>query len=148
MVCTDSSRARSMNAQVLTMRHSASSARATSGKPASLRSPSISSESTWFLGQPSGVRWTFMRRELGTVVRELERDAEILFSQHRHDPLQIVLAFARHAHLVLLDRGLDLQLGVLDHPHDLARLLGRDPLLQAHLLAHDPAPARLDGAKG
>src|SRR5262245_21073032 len=62
MVCTDSSRARSMNAQVLTMRHSASSARSASGNPASLSSPSISSESTWFLGQPRVVRWTFMGR--------------------------------------------------------------------------------------
>ena len=56
MVFTDSSRARSMKAHVLTMRHSASSARATSGKPASVSIPSISSESTWFLGQPRVVR--------------------------------------------------------------------------------------------
>src|SRR5256886_11817510 len=60
MVATDSSRARSMNAHVLTMRHSASSGRSTSGKPASVSMPSISSESTWFLGHPSVVRWTFI----------------------------------------------------------------------------------------
>src|SRR5262249_31485737 len=50
-----------MNAQVFTIRHSASSARSASGKPASVSMPSISSESTWFLGHPSVVRWTFMR---------------------------------------------------------------------------------------
>src|SRR5213078_5019045 len=60
MVATDSSRARSMNAHVLTMRHSASSGRSTSGKPASVSMPSINSESTWFLGHPSVVRWTFI----------------------------------------------------------------------------------------
>src|SRR5438552_13279954 len=60
MVLTDSSRARSMNAQVLTIRHSASSARSARGKPASVSIPSISSESTWFLGHPRVVRWTFI----------------------------------------------------------------------------------------
>src|SRR5438093_9828953 len=60
IVSIDSSRARSMNAQVLTMRHSASSGRSASGNPASVSMPSISSESTWFFGQPRVVRWTFM----------------------------------------------------------------------------------------
>src|SRR3989441_9439673 len=60
IVFTDSSRARSMKAQVLTMRHSAFSGSVVRGKPASVSMPSISSESTWFLGQPRVVRWTFM----------------------------------------------------------------------------------------
>src|SRR3989441_5106005 len=60
IVFTDSSRARSMKAHVLTMRHSASSGSVVRGKPASVSMPSISSESTWFLGQPRVVRWTFM----------------------------------------------------------------------------------------
>ena len=60
IVATDSSRARSMKAQVLTTRHSASSGRSASGTPAAASIPSISSESTWFFGQPRVVRWTFM----------------------------------------------------------------------------------------
>src|SRR5687767_12627657 len=60
MVLTDSSRARSMNAHVLTIKHSASSAVSTRGNPACVSIPSISSESTWFLGQPRVVRWTFI----------------------------------------------------------------------------------------
>jgi len=56
MVSIDSSRARSMKAHVLTMRHSASSGCSTSGNPASVSMPSISSESTWFFGQPRVVR--------------------------------------------------------------------------------------------
>src|SRR5438445_3027421 len=60
IVFTDSSRARSMKAHVLTMRHSASSGSVVRGNPASGSMPSISSESTWFLGQPRVVRWTFM----------------------------------------------------------------------------------------
>src|SRR5436190_20599535 len=50
------------------------------------------------------------------VVRELERDAEVLFLDQRDDLLQIVAVLAGHAHLVLLDGGLDLDLAVLDHP--------------------------------
>src|SRR5256886_10892732 len=60
IVFTDSSRARSMKAHVLTRRHPASSGSVVRGRPASVGMPSISSESTWFLGQPRVVRWTFM----------------------------------------------------------------------------------------
>src|SRR6266853_469526 len=60
MVLTDSSRARSMKAQVLTTRQSAASAADAISWPASVSMPSISSESTWFLGHPSVVKWTFM----------------------------------------------------------------------------------------
>src|SRR5258705_3115635 len=115
MVFTDSSRARSMNAHVFTTRHSASSARSAMGKPASVSSPSISSESTWFFGQPSVVRWTFMGRgevyrgdygrPRSAVVRELDGDAEVLLADHRHHLLQVVLALAGDPHLVFLDRG-------------------------------------------
>src|SRR5439155_24200985 len=58
--CTDTSLARSMKAHVLTMRPLAYSGSVVSGNPASVSMPSISSESTWFLGQPRVVRWTFM----------------------------------------------------------------------------------------
>ncbi len=67
IVSIDSSRARSMKAQVLTTRHSASSGRSASGNPASVSMPSISSESTWFFGQPRVVRWTFMDGSQYTV---------------------------------------------------------------------------------
>src|SRR6266542_2033753 len=62
MVCTDSSRARSMKAQVLTTRQSAVSATSVISWPDRASIPSISSESTWFLGQPRVVKWTFMTR--------------------------------------------------------------------------------------
>src|SRR5438094_3903918 len=94
IVSIDSSRARSMKAQVLTMTHSASSGRSASGMPASVNMPSISSESTWFFGQPRVVRWTFMPDasvyRSAAVVHELERDAEILLLEERDDLLQIV----------------------------------------------------------
>src|SRR3972149_2749320 len=57
---TDSSRARSMKAQVLATRQSASTGVAATSTPARASMPSMSSESTWFLGQPSVVRCTFM----------------------------------------------------------------------------------------
>src|SRR5712692_6367973 len=62
IVWTDSSRARSMKAQVLTTRQSAVSAASVISWPALESMPSISSESTWFLGQPRVVKWTFMTR--------------------------------------------------------------------------------------
>src|SRR5882762_8720945 len=148
IVSIDSSRARSMKAQVLTRRPSASSARSTSGNPASVSMPSISSESTWFFGQPSVVRWTFMAGSQYTgehggpdmaprppdarsaparpwrsstsrsrhgyaplhapVVRELDRDSEVLVPQQRDDLLEVVAVLARHADLVGLDRRLHL----------------------------------------
>src|SRR5260370_11848979 len=60
MVLTDSTRARSMKEQVLTTRQSGASAADAISWPASVSMPSISSESTWFLGHPSVVKWTFM----------------------------------------------------------------------------------------
>src|SRR2546425_6366642 len=71
IVSTDSSRARSMEAHVLTMRHSASSARSASLNPASVSIPSINSESTWFFGQPRVVRWTFIVGSQYTVARQI-----------------------------------------------------------------------------
>src|SRR6267142_814691 len=173
IVSTDSSRARSMNAQVLTMRHSASSARATSGNPASVSMPSISSESTWFFGQPSVVRWTFMAGSQYTgerggpdmtpsppdarhgfaplhapVVRELDRDSEVLVPQQRDDFLEVVAVLARDADLVGLDRRLHLDLRVLDDPDDLLGLLDRNPLLERDLLAERAARRLLHLAVG
>ena len=58
IVSTLSSRAASMNAQVLTTMTSARSGSSTSSPPAAVTWPSISSVSTWFLGQPSDTTWT------------------------------------------------------------------------------------------
>src|SRR5512145_642143 len=136
IVSIDSSRARSMKAHVLTMMHSASSGCDASGNPASVSMPSISSESTWFFGQPRVVRWTFIPGAQYTVataalnaavVRELERDPEVLVPQHRNDLLQIVAVLPGDPDLILLDRGLHLDLRVLDEPDDFAGALDRDP---------------------
>src|SRR3989338_1223954 len=149
MVATDSSRARSMKAHVFTTRQSASSGRAASGMPASASMPSISSESTWFFGQPSVVRWTFIGESLGApVVGELQRDPEVFLLEERDDPLQIVAVLARDAHVVLLDRGLHLDLRVLDEPHDLLGLLDRNALLERDLLPERAPRGLLDRAVG
>src|SRR5919108_2060594 len=148
IVLMDSSRARSMNAQVLTITHSASSARSVIGWPAALRRPSISSESTWFFGQPRVVRWTFTRESRTAVVVELERDPQILLAQHSDDLLQIVARLAGHAHLVLVDRRLDLHLRILDQPHDLLGLVDGDALLERNLLPELIAGRLLDGPVG
>src|SRR5262245_944830 len=73
------------------------------------------------------------------VIRELERDAEVLVAQHRDDLLQIVAVLAGHADLVLLNRGLHPHLRILDEPHDLAGLLDRDSLLERDLLPEHAA---------
>src|SRR5262245_42453157 len=157
IVLIDSSRARSMKAHVFTMTHSASSGAGASGNPASVSMPSMSSESTWFFGQPSVVRWTFMaegsipcrcRGLDAAIVRELERDAEVLVTQHRDDLLQVVAVLAGHADLVLLNGRLYLHLRILDEPHDLPGALDRDPLLERDLLPQHAAPALLDLAVG
>ena len=70
-----------------------------------------------------------------TIVRELERDAEVLVLQHRDDLLQIVAVLAGDAYLVFLDRGLHPDLAVLDEAHDLLGALDRDALLERDLLA-------------
>src|SRR4051812_26514405 len=59
IVSIDSCFAESMNAQVLTIRTSASAASGVSSWPACCDSPSITSESTRFFGQPSEIIPTF-----------------------------------------------------------------------------------------
>src|SRR5262249_11687659 len=60
MVSIDSCFAESMNAHVFTTRTSAAAASCVSSWPACCVRPSITSESTRFLGQPSEMRPTFM----------------------------------------------------------------------------------------
>src|SRR5580765_4435590 len=94
-----------------------------------------SSSSTW--ASLSAIR-SYARRIRGlalesliasSVVRELQREAVVPPAKQRHDRLEVVLVPAGDAHLVRLDRGLDLELGVLDRPDDGLGLLRRDALL-------------------
>src|SRR5258705_6268902 len=85
---------------------------------------------------------------VAAVVRELERDAEILVPHQRDDLLQVVPVLPGDADLVLLDGRLHLDLRILDEPDDLPGALDRDPLLQRDLLPKHAAPALLDLAVG
>src|SRR5712692_6062385 len=78
------------------------------------------------------------------VVVELEGDPEILLAEHRDHGLQAVATLGGHADLVLLDRGLHLELRILDQPDDLPSLRERDPLLQRDLLPDRAAGRGLD----
>src|SRR3989337_926014 len=89
IVWTDSSRARSMKAQVLTMRQSAVSATSVISWPDWASMPSISSVSTWFLGQPRVVKWTFMTRLYDRTPRHGESNrAAVLGGQRAMIPRQ------------------------------------------------------------
>src|SRR2546422_6285416 len=123
IVFTDSSRARSMKAHVLTMRHSASSGSVVRGKPASVSMPSISSESTWFLGQPRVVRWTLMSEAQYTLAHRR--------GPRRPPPSQTRLERASPA----ARRGV-LRLALPRHPQD--RLARAKPALERRLLQHAP----------
>src|SRR3989442_8446054 len=123
IVFTDSSRARSMKAHVLTMRHSASSGSVVRGNPASVSMPSISSESTWFLGQPRVVRWTFMSEAQYTLAHRR--------GPRRPPPSQTRLERASPA----ARRGV-LRLALPRHPQD--RLARAKPALEGRLLQQAP----------
>src|SRR6266542_355781 len=81
IVFTDSSRARSMKAQVLTTRQSAASARSVISWPAWASMPSMSSESTWFFGQPRVVKWTFMASSYDPTALPGESNSEPRLSE-------------------------------------------------------------------
>src|SRR5207249_602196 len=70
--------------------------------------------------------------------------AEVALLQEPDHLLEVVAVLARDADLVLLDRGLHLELRVLDEADDLPRLLDRDPLLERDLLLERPAGGLLD----
>src|SRR2546425_10293564 len=123
IVFTDSSRARSMKAHVLTMRHSASSGSVVRGNPASVSMPSISSESTWFLGQPRVVRWTFMSEAQYTLAHRR--------GPRRPPPSQTRLERGSPA----ARRGV-LRLALPRHPQD--RLARAEPALEGRLLQQAP----------
>src|SRR5690242_11023884 len=82
---------------------------------------------------------------IGPVVSELHVDPEIARAQQLHHVLQRVAILAGDAQEVALDRCLDFLLAVLDHFHDVARLLDGDALLQADLLAHAGSGRRGNG---
>src|SRR5438552_8345396 len=104
----DSSLAGVMKLQVLTTSTSASAGSSTTSWPRRASTPSITSLSTWFFGQPSVSRWT--RRGASVMeVRELHRDAEVALAEEPHHGLQLVLLLPRDAQLIALDRDLHLQ---------------------------------------
>src|SRR5579872_2510076 len=79
---------------------------------------------------------------VGPVIGELHIDAKVPVLEHPDDLLQGIAILAADPDRVALNRGLHLQLGVLDHLDDVAGLLHRYPLLQLHLLPHGRARRR------
>src|SRR5262245_3672930 len=150
MASIDSSLAGAMKLHVFTTSTSAVSGSSTSSWPRRVSTPSMTSLSTWFFGQPRVRRCT--RRGAGVdasaisvpEVRELQRDAEVVPAQQLDHGLQIILLLTRHPHLIALDGDLHLELGVLDQLHDLTRLVGGDALLQVDLLLGAARRAGLD----
>src|SRR5512140_719607 len=74
-------------------------------------------------------------RRLRPAVDELHLHAEVLPLQQLDDRLEVVGALPGHAHLLVLDLGLDLELRLLDDGDDLLPLLRGDPLLDGDHLA-------------
>ena len=68
-------------------------------------------------------------------VIELQRQVELRAAQQPDGLLQVVALLPADAHLLALDAGLDLKLGVLDETRDLPTGLGVDPLFEENLLA-------------
>src|SRR2546428_8318990 len=77
------------------------------------------------------------------VIDVLEINPEVLALEQGDHGLQLVLALALHPHLIALDLGLDFHLPVLDHPHDVLRLLAREAVLDLRDLPDRPAQRRL-----
>src|SRR6266496_2307131 len=77
------------------------------------------------------------------VVRELQRDAEVLRLHEGDDGLKVVAVLAGYAHMLLLDRGLNPDLRILDEAHDLLGLLHGDTVLERDALTQGAAGRRL-----
>ena len=67
-------------------------------------------------------------------VRVLQRHVEAALAHQRDRRLKVVAILARDADLLVLDRGLDIELGILDEPLDLLAELGVDALPQRNHL--------------
>src|SRR5688572_12673811 len=81
------------------------------------------------------------------IIAEFELDLEILTLEEGHGALEVVLRGGRHAHLVALDRRLDLlELRVLDRRGNLLGRLGVERRLELDLARHRVAGRRLDVA--
>src|SRR5436309_2454201 len=82
--------------------------------------------------RPAGpwIQCDSMRRatSVGAEVDELHVDAEIALAEQLDHRLEHIAILAGDPHKVALDRGLHLELAVLDLLDDLARLLDGDPL--------------------
>src|SRR5262244_97059 len=85
-----------------------------------------------------------------SIVGELKRDAEVLGLDEGDHGLEVIAVLAGDTHLLLLDRSLGLDLGVLDDAHDLLGLLHGNTILEGDALAQG-APRRrlrvLDGQR-
>ena len=88
------------------------------------------------------------RVPLRAVVRELERDAEVVCLDGRDGLLQVVLALAEHADLVALDLRLDLDPARLHELRDLLGLLLGDAGHDRDRLAHVALRGGVDLAFG
>src|SRR5262249_51166110 len=96
--------------------------------------PGKEPQAHWIAGRPPLVV------ALAPVIHEAHVNPELRFPQSLHHGLQVVLALAEHANLVILNLSLHLELGVLDDLHDFPSLLDRDALLEPD--AHPNEPAR------
>src|SRR5208337_2994038 len=85
---------------------------------------------------------------VGTVIRKLHVNAEIVLPQHRNDVLQCIAIFAADANYITLNGSLDLLLGILNELDDVARLFDRNALLHGDALAHGRTRRLFDGAIG
>src|SRR5216110_687320 len=85
----DSSLAGVMKLQVLTTSTSASAGSSTISWPRRASTPSITSLSTWFFGQPRVRKCTRLVTEVG----ELEGDAQVLLAEKLDHGLEIALQF-------------------------------------------------------
>ena len=103
-----------------------------------------------FSGRPSMNRLSIRRgiyqnSSIGSIVRELHVDAEIVAAQQRDYLLQRVAIFAGDAHHVALDGSLHFLFAVFDQFHDLPGFFGGDALLQRDFLANAGAGGGMIG---
>src|SRR5689334_22450617 len=119
-----------MKEQVLTMITSASFSSVVISYASLERTPSITSASTRFLGQPRLTMltfcFTFSLNEPSLVliseIHKLHLDVQVFSFEELDSILQVVAVFAGHPHLVVLDLGLHLELALLDDGDDLLAL--------------------------
>ena len=85
-----------------------------------------------------------MPRLVGTVIRELELDAEVRLAEKLDHFLEQVATLSADAHQVALDGSLNSDLAVLDGPDDIFALLDSKSGLNGDFLPDGGASSRLD----